>query len=348
MRIDLSRRDLLLAASGSVAGLVLSPVPWKLLDDSAIWTQRSHHAPEPLRGEVTFRPSACTLCPAGCPLRARCVGGQPVSVTGVPGHPVSRGALCATGFALHHLPRHPSRLTHPARLVQGGGRDRTPSLEPARLDAAVAAAAAALRKARSAGVEVPLAFLDPRPGRAASLAIRQLLANVPGAVVVRPPRGADASLEALRDRIDGRPGPLGADLSRARTLVGFGAPLLEGWGTPGNLRLVASRRNTGGTEPGLRLVQVEPRRSPTAEGADLWLPIRPGTEAAFALGLANSLLEEGLVAPEVLQRARNLDGSGAFRAIARRFDAASTERLTGIPARQTTELARELSLAGVY
>ena len=39
MGLRFTRRDVLFAATGSAAGLALSPVPWKLLGDSAIWTQ---------------------------------------------------------------------------------------------------------------------------------------------------------------------------------------------------------------------------------------------------------------------------------------------------------------------
>ena len=70
------------------------PVPWKLLDDAAIWTQRRHALPVPPRGPVTFRAAACTLCPAGCALRVRCVGARPVAVRGR-----GRGTRSAAGRA---------------------------------------------------------------------------------------------------------------------------------------------------------------------------------------------------------------------------------------------------------
>ena len=39
MTLDLTRRSLLKFMGGAVAGAVLSPLPWKLLDDASIWTQ---------------------------------------------------------------------------------------------------------------------------------------------------------------------------------------------------------------------------------------------------------------------------------------------------------------------
>lgn len=61
-----ARRDFLKFSVGAVAGLGLSPVPWKLLDDTSIWTQNWSWTPKLPRGEVSFEPSACTLCPRGC------------------------------------------------------------------------------------------------------------------------------------------------------------------------------------------------------------------------------------------------------------------------------------------
>ena len=48
-------------------------------------------------------------------------------------------------------------------------------------------------------------------------------------------------------------------------------------------------------ERGGRLVVVDPRRSRTAEEADLWLPIRPGTDALFLAAMVTAINEAGLV-----------------------------------------------------
>src|SRR5208337_2573546 len=50
---------------------------------------------------------------------------------------------------------------------------------------------------------------------------------------------------------------LGYDLENARTIVSFGAPLLDGWGTPGRFTRLWSERAAGSTDPQLRLIQVE-------------------------------------------------------------------------------------------
>jgi hypothetical protein len=70
--------------------------------------------------------------------------------------------------------------------------------------------------------------------------------------------------------------------------LSFGAPLLDGWGTPGNV--IAAREN-------FRLIQAEPLESRTASLADLWLPIRPGSEEALAQAIANVLSDRKPIAP---------------------------------------------------
>lgn len=56
---------------------------------------------------------------------------------------------------------------------------------------------------------------------------------------------------------------------------------------PGSAKRMADARMRG-----MRVVTVEPRMSPAAAKADEWVPIRPGTDRAFALGLMHSLVFE--------------------------------------------------------
>ena len=167
--MTITRRDVLWSLGGGLAGAAVTPLPWKLLDDTAIWTQRRHALPVPPRGPVTYRPTACTLCPAGCALRVRCVGTQPVAVVGEARHPLGGGA-CALGLTLHHLACHPLRLVGPAVRVNG-------RRESATLDAAVERIARAVENTHGAGLRVMV--LDRRPGRVVSAAWQRLLAALP-------------------------------------------------------------------------------------------------------------------------------------------------------------------------
>ena len=105
-----TRRNLFKFMGGAAVGAAFTPAPWRLMTDTAIWSENWPGIPVPARGEVGTRYTHCSLCTAGCAMRARCVAGQPVSLAGVTTHPVSRGALCPWGVAAHQLPYHPRRL----------------------------------------------------------------------------------------------------------------------------------------------------------------------------------------------------------------------------------------------
>lgn len=55
-------------------------------------------------------------------------------------------------------------------------------------------------------------------------------------------------------------------------------------------------------ERGGALVVVDPRCTEVAQIADAWVPIRPGTDAVFGLGLLNVIISEGLVDQEFVER----------------------------------------------
>ena len=105
-----TRREIMMFAGGSAVGVLFTPAPWRLITDSALWSENWPGIPAPARGEIRARFTNCSLCTAGCAVRARCVGDQPVQLSGVGGHPLSRGALCPFGIVGHHLPYLPARV----------------------------------------------------------------------------------------------------------------------------------------------------------------------------------------------------------------------------------------------
>ena len=276
--MKLTRRDLLFWGAGATAGLVLTPIPWKLLDDLSIWTQNWPWIPQPGRGPVEVQQSICTLCPQGCGLRVRMAGGWPVGVAGNFQHPLTRGALCPLAFGAHQLIWHPQRL----RTVRH--RATASSWNEAR---------SAFSKACGEG---PVLIVDGRPGRAASTVFQTFAQKHAGAYRELPsPETLALALAPYADWTGVPAGQLGYDLENAHTIVSFGAPLLDGWGTPGQFTHLWAERSAGSADPQLRLIQIESTLSRTAARAWQWIPIQPVSEAALAAGLARVLLEEHLV-----------------------------------------------------
>ncbi len=308
-----TRREILGLLGGGAVGAALSPLPWKLLDDAAIWTQNWSLTPELPRGPLSVAHGHCALCPAACGVDVRCVGGEPFGVRAVAGHPNSGGAICPLGLAGSQLRHHPYRLVQ--ALLATPGEAPTP-ISPAEL---VGLVSQDLESALRAGGPASVAMLDTRPGRTDSLAFRAWLASLgPEASYLtaegeRGPFVRFARAIGLGDPDLDR--TLVPDLGRARTIVSFGADLLEGHGSMGwvsrTLRTPRAVRPT--------LVQIDSRPSRTALLADRWLRIRPGTEGSVALGIGRAILDEsrpllpGIPDPAAL--AESLGVLDAYRAM---------------------------------
>jgi len=271
-----SRRDLLVWGAGAAAGLVVTPVPWKILDDTSKWSQNWPWIPQPARVPVEFKQSACTLCPNGCGLRVRMAAGWAVGVAGLSTHSVSRGALCPLGFGAHQLNWQPQRL----RAVRHRGSASSWS-----------EAQAAFAKARSEG---PIVVIDGYPGRAASFVLQSFAEKQSGNY--RVVQGAETRALKPYEEWTGIPAAsLGYDLENTTTILSFGTPLLDGWGVPGRFTRLWSERAAGTSDPQLRLIQVESSFSRTASKAWQWIHIREGSDSALASGLARVLVEQNLV-----------------------------------------------------
>ncbi len=94
---------------------------------------------------------------------------------------------------------------------------------------------------------------------------------------------------------------------------------------------------------GAKLVVVDPIRTRTAEQADEHLSIRPGTDGALALGLCRALVDIGAMDEQFL--ADRTLGWDAFRVSLDRWDAASTEAVTGVPVHRLRQLAADIAAA---
>ena len=298
--MGITRRNMIAAGGGAAAGLVFSPIPWKLLDDTAIWSQNWSWIARPPRGITVSRASACTLCGSGCGLIARTVNNRVYSVAGVSGHPVSQGALCPAAFGAHQLPYHPLRLR--TALARG---------EAITNDEAIRRAVDALKAGSS------MAVVDERAGRTMSRLWQRFAAQLKQGRVVTTPLPEAATLDEVERLTGARPGSLGFDFEKANTILCLGAEVLDGWGTPG--RMLGLWANRGAAEKP-RFWYAGPLQSHTADLADERLRLLPSSEAAFALGLAGVLVRS--------KRVAGLDS--AFARQAAEFDADQAAQATGV------------------
>jgi anaerobic selenocysteine-containing dehydrogenase len=91
---------------------------------------------------------------------------------------------------------------------------------------------------------------------------------------------------------------------------------------------------------GARIVSIDPYRCKTAERSDWWLPIRPGTDAALALGMMHVIWRDGLQDDDYL--ARHCLGTEQLRRRAlQEYPPQKVAALTGLEVGDIERLARE-------
>jgi hypothetical protein len=98
--MEINRRHFIALLVGGAAGIQATPLPWKLTDDIAIWTQNWPWVPVPPMGEFTHAKTVCTLCPGGCGIEVRKVDHRAVKIEGRTDYPVNPGGICPLGGVL--------------------------------------------------------------------------------------------------------------------------------------------------------------------------------------------------------------------------------------------------------
>jgi anaerobic selenocysteine-containing dehydrogenase len=234
--------------------------------------------------------TTCALCPSGCGLQVRVVNGKAVKIEGNPLHPLNQGVCCLKGQTALEMLYSPERIQHPR--IQTGERGSGDWKEIS-WDEALGILANRLIQLRKSGKPESVALMhgDLR-GQMRQVVNRFMHAYGSPNVISRESLGEGAARLALwlSQGINGLPV---YDITSANYVMTFGGNLLESSrNVMGALGATAFMRR-GRPQRG-KLVAVHPRLSVTGIKADEWIPIRPGTYGALALGMANVIINSGL------------------------------------------------------
>jgi len=101
---------------------------------------------------------------------------------------------------------------------------------------------------------------------------------------------------------------------------------------------IVARRIIKAKEKGAKIIVCDPRHVETARIADLWMPLKNGSNMALVNAFAHVLIEEGLYNKDYV--ANYTEGFEAYRAIVARYTPEYAETITGLPAAQIREAMR--------
>ena len=248
-------------------------------------------------GEVKKVRTACRQCHGGCGVIAHVQDGKVIKVEGDPDSPISHGTLCSKGLSVTQMAYHPDRILYPMRNTDHGWERIT------------------WDEALDTIVDKFNAVIEEYG---------------PESIVIGQGTGRDYESHLYRFANQlGTPNVLTAGhmcyVSRvASTLVTVGnLPICDYEGGPRCIVLWGC--NPQWTNPdeykgegfwraykkGAKLICIDPRKGFTAKKADLWLQLRPGTDAALAMGFHHVILEEELYDREFTEN--YINGWEAFK-----------------------------------
>ncbi|GHH83939.1 molybdopterin oxidoreductase family protein [Streptomyces capitiformicae] len=264
-------------------------------------------------------PTHCPYCALQCGMNLTPGSAGGVAVVERPDFPVNRGALCGKGRTAPAVLSSSVRLTTP--LVRKAG-----VLEPASWDEALDRIAEGLTRTRTehgpdaCGVFGGGGLTNEKAytlGKFARIVLGTSQIDYNGRFCMSSAAAAGMKAFGL-DR--GLPFPL-EDIPKTGCVVLVGSNLAETM--PPALRYLTELKDNGGT-----LIVIDPRRTRTAEQADLHLAPRPGTDLALALGLLHVIVAEGRTDEEYIRE--RTSGWEEARAAAMAHWPEYVERITGV------------------
>lgn len=287
----------------------------------------------------------CPLCEATCGLEIEVADEAVKRIRGDRDDVFSHGFICPKGSTLKHLHEDPDRLRKP--LVRRGVDDSgAPVFEEVEWAEAYRVADELIQGTRERHGNASLGMYLGNPGAhvlGATTHTRHLVKALSGGAVFSASTVDQMPRHVTSGYLYGTGGHMPVpDIDRTDLFVCIGANPYASNGSiatapdfPGRIEAVQER--------GGRVIVIDPRRSRTAEQADLHLPIKPGTDAILLAAVVRRLLANGNVGEGHI--AELTDGIAELTAAVEPFTSDVAATATGLAADAIDALADEIAAA---
>jgi len=272
--------------------------------------------------------SNCRGCHGGCGVLVHVRDGTIVKIEGDPDFPTNHGSMCSKGLAFQQFVYHPDRVTYPLKRAGKKGEGKWQRIS---WDEAFDTIVNKLKQViKDYGPEsIVLGQGTSREGESFLARFGNLLGT---------PNVIAAGHFCYLSRV-------GASLVTCGNL-----PIADYDGNPkcvmvwaNNILWVNADEYTGENlsrvmAQGVKLIVIDPRLTYLSSRADIWLQLRPGTDAALALGMANVIISEGLYDKEFVEKYTH--GWDQFVERVKEYPLDKVEETTWVPADKIREAAR--------
>ncbi len=286
--------------------------------------------------ELKVVKSSCRMCHGGCGALVHVKDGDVVKVTGDPDSPMNKGRLCPKGAASIELLHHPDRLKYPMRRLGARGEGRWERIS---WDEALDSIVVKLKEIiEDLGAE-SIGIGQGTGRRHFDYVVR--FANALGTPNWCEPGCAQCFIPRLNANMLTLGMPFVPDYFgevHPQYVLAWGHnPLVTG--PDGEIQFTLR----DSIERGSKLIVVDPRLSETAQKAEIWLQLRPGTDDALALSMLNVMITEELYDREFVEEWTS--GFDQLSERVERYTPEWAEEITWVPADQIRLAARTFAQA---
>jgi anaerobic selenocysteine-containing dehydrogenase len=295
-----------------------------------------------MAGEKVKR-GLCGICPSGCGIEITMEEERLHQIKPMKGHPL--GIVCTRGVHSEEIVYSPDRLKFPMKRIGDRGKGK---FERISWEEAFEVSAQLIKKVVEKYGPEAMAIYSGRGGFEQSL-IDLFATDGYDAICLNllfplgsPNTFSCTSLCNNSHRVLAPMATFGTpydhlfpDFENAERIVVWGSnPATDS--PPINLKKILEAKQRGA-----KVVVIDPLKTFTAMKADEWIGIRPGTDGALALGLANLMITKGLYDTAFADDWTH--GFGEFREYVKRFSPRDVEKITWVRAERIERLAEDLA-----
>ena len=272
--------------------------------------------------------SHCRMCHGGCGVLVYTKNGRVEKIAGDPDCPINHGTLCSKGIGSAQLAHHPDRLIYPVKRV---GPKASGKWERITWDEALDTIAGRINdyKDRFGAESIVMGYGTGRDNEAVIYRFANLL-GTPNVLTAGHfcygPRIATSILTCGTN-------PIVDYENNPRCIMAWGSNIVIS-----NPDEYKGESFSVALSKGAKLIVVDPRMTRIAARADVWLQLRPGTDAALALGMLHVIVREELYDKEFVQN--HVYGWEPFVKRVQEYSPDRVEEITWVPREKIAEAAR--------
>lgn len=263
-----------------------------------------------------------------CGIEVHTEDGKAMKIEGMRRHPVNKGRLCIRALAAIELLYHPDRFKYPMKRIGEKGKGE---LERITWNEALDTVSGKLLDYREKyGPQSVVFYRGYVLGYTSAFVNR--LANAFGSPNFICESNVCFTAYKLAETLT-----LGQlthpDWEKSNYIIVWASNPLVSEGTRIAPLIFAAKKK------GAKIVVIDPRLTETGRKADLWIPIKPGTDGALALGMMNVIIFEGLYDKYFVEKWAV--GFNKLKELVEGYPPDKVEKITGVPSKIIIQVARE-------